>query len=192
MSMNKCIIHSCTKCDIALRRKNIVNGDGDINSKFYIISEAPGYYEDKLGIPFVGNSGKLLNVMLDLIGLTRSDVYITNVIKCRPPNNRTPLVSEITNCSTNLKCELSHKPKLILLLGNTALNAYFELNNLKISDMIGKYIVYNNAVIIATYHPSYLLHNVKNKTLWSKYTKSFKLLSYMYRLLINPLTTTKL
>ena len=190
--MNKCTIQSCAKCDIAIKRKNIVNGDGDINNKFYIISEAPGYYEDKLGIPFVGNSGKLLNVMLDLIGLTRSDVYVTNVIKCRPPNNRSPLVVEINNCKGNLKCELSHKPKLILLLGNTALNAYFGLNSLKISDMIGKYVVYNNAVIIATYHPSYLLHNVDNKVLWNKYVRSFKLVSYMYRLLINPLTTIKI
>jgi len=184
-------INTCNKCDISLSRKTIVSGNGNTNKNgLMFIGEAPGYYEDKYGVPFIGNSGILFNNLLKLIGLTRNNVYTTNIIKCRPPNNRSPLIREINNCLPYLKQELIlYNPKIIVLLGNIALNVYFNKNNLKISDFRGYIIPINNKIIIATYHPAYVLYNKSNDNLIKSYTNDFINIGLMYKRYVNPFIT---
>ena len=189
-----CRVENCRKCDIALGRKNIVNGVGNLNGKVMIIGEAPGYYEDKHGVPFVGNSGQLLDTMLNLIGLTRKDVYITNVIKCRPPNNRNPLAVEINNCLPHLIEEIKTiKPKIIILLGGIALNTYFRKSNLTVGKLKG-YIIpsHNDSFVMTMYHPSYVLRNKHNVSLLKGYVQGFKTFGLLYRATVNPLITFKI
>ena len=131
--MIQTMIKQCSKCDISIYRNHIVNGSGNLRSDLMFIGEAPGYHEDKSGVPFVGNSGNLLSNMLHLIGLDRTMVYITNIIKCRPPSNRTPNSIEISNCRIHLDKELELvNPKIIVLLGGVALNSYFKTSGLNI------------------------------------------------------------
>lgn len=156
------------------------------------VGEAPGYYEDKFGVPFCGNSGKLLNIMLDLIGLTRQDTYITNIIKCRPPHNRTPYAKEIENCNSHLQDEIKTiNPKIIILLGNTALNTYFNKSTLKVGRVRLYTMPIKGRIIIATYHPSYILRG-EGDARYKNYIQDFKVISKAYRKYINPLTTTKI
>lgn len=190
---NSCLVTDCHKCDLSLFRTNIVNGSGNRYNNVMFIGEAPGYMEDKQGLPFVGHSGKLLNIMLSLIGLTRNDIYITNVIKCRPQNNRTPTVKEIRNCNDYLKQEIEMiNPKIVVLMGNVALNTFFNLNTLTVTKIKGRVLKYNGVLVYTIYHPSYILRNITNKTLLSSYMHSFKIIGWMYRLMINPLITFKI
>lgn len=189
------MITKCNKCDISIVRKNIVNGEGNINGGIVFIGESPGYYEDKFGTPFIGNSGKMLDAMLSLIGLTRQDVYVTNIIKCRPPNNRSPKAIEISNCSENLKNELTAiNPRIIVLMGNVALNSFFGRTDLTINKLKG-YIIPIKATktaVIPIYHPSYIIRNKHNENLVKSYINSFKTIGICYRYLINPLITFKI
>lgn len=191
-NIKNCKILQCNKCDISIGN-TIVNGNGNLHSGIIMLGEAPGYYERKFGVPFVGKSGNLLNTMLDLIGLTRDDIYVTNVIKCQPFNNRTPLVKEIKNCNVYLKGELYvGRPRIVVLLGNTALNAYYGTRTLKINTFMGRIITTNNVRVIAMYHPSYILRNSHNAGLMSSYVNSFRKVGLLYRWLINPLITMKI
>ncbi len=187
-------IDKCNKCDLNISRNNIVNGAGNTNKRgIMFIGEAPGYYEDKYAIPFIGNSGTLLNNILLLIGLKRNDIYITNIIKCRPPNNRSPLAREIKNCVPYLRQELLElNPIIIVLLGNTALNVFFNKYNLKVSNIRGYYIKNIDRVILTTFHPSYILRNKDNNTLLKQYINDFILIGKLYRELINPFITFKI
>lgn len=190
-NIETCKILHCNKCDISVIRKHIVNGVGKLDSSLMIIGEAPGYKEDKLGIPFVGDSGKLLDAMLEGIGLTRDSVYITNVTKCRPNDNNITSI-QISNCYINLDKELMViKPKIVLLLGSVAINRYFNKSDITVKDIRGRTIVHNGTVIIGTYHPSYILRNIESERLLNSYVADFIRLAEVYKKLINPYITIK-
>ena len=198
MEYNKitCKIISCNKCDSSHFRNNIVNGSGNINSNIFFIGEAPGFQEDKYGIPFIGNSGDLLMKTLALFDIYRKDIYITNVVKCRPYsmyNNRAPNAIEINNCKNYLINEIKvGNPKIIVLLGGVALKTYFGVNNLSISKVLGRVIKYNDRYIIATYHPSYVLRNSDNNWIINKHINSFRKVAILYKEFINPLIQFKI
>ena len=178
---------NCFKCDISIKRKHLVRGYGNINAKIMLLGEAPGYYEDKFGIPFVGVSGKKLNEILHLCNWTREEhVYITNIIKCRPPGNRIPSELEISNCKDILKEELELvKPILIITLGATAFSSLTNVS-LSITKIRGKVLPLDNYTILPTYHPSYVL---RNPDIEQEFISDFKKALYIYRTIINPVHT---
>jgi uracil-DNA glycosylase len=150
----------CKNCQLYETRNSIVFGEGNPNSDLMIIGEAPGSNEDLNGVPFCGRAGDLLTKMLLAINIDRKDVYITNIIKCRPPQNRNPLADEIKNCSAILKKQIEIiKPKYILTLGNFA--AQFILNQPKIgiSKLRGTVHTINDYKVIPSYHPAFLLRS---------------------------------
>jgi DNA polymerase len=148
----------CTKCDLAKTRTNAVPGSGTIKSEIIFIGEAPGRNEDLKGEPFVGSAGQILSEALEYAGLTRSDVYITNVVKCRPPYNRRPNKNEIDSCNGYLleELELIH-PKIVCILGNTAFGSL--LNGNSITKNRGKIIKRNNQLYFVTVHPAAAIYN---------------------------------
>lgn len=153
------IIKRCQKCELSKTRKNIVIGEGPVPSKVMIIGEAPGYYEDIEGKPFVGNAGQLLTKMLKAINIKRDTVYITNIIKCHPPQNRNPLPSEIENCFPFLEQQIELiKPQAILTLGNFAIQTILNTQE-GITRLRGKIYYYRHIPVIPTYHPAALLRN---------------------------------
>ena len=114
-------LHDCQQCRLASGRTQVVFGTGNPQARIMFVGEAPGYYEDQQGIPFVGAAGKLLTQLLESVGLSRSEIYIANVIKCRPPNNRDPLPDEVETCKPYLLQQIQLiKPKLVCSLGNFA------------------------------------------------------------------------
>ena len=148
---------SCTKCDLANSRTKVVFGVGDPNAELMVIGEAPGFYEDQEGEPFVGKAGNLLTVLLGEIGLTRDEVYIANVLKCRPPNNRDPKQFEIDQCKPFLTAQLDEiSPRVILSLGNFA-TRFLLKTDVGISHLRGHEFLYRDGVVIPTYHPSAVL-----------------------------------
>lgn len=152
------MITTCNKCDMCTQRKHIVNGYGNINTDIMFIGEAPGYYEDKYGMPFIGKAGQELQKYLKLCNFDRQDIYITNTVKCKPPNNREPTIVEIMNCKEHLLDELRLvKPKIVILLGVTAFNSIFKYNYP--SKVRSKWIPYGNTWFMFMYHPSYILRN---------------------------------
>lgn len=145
---------SCTRCRLAEGRTNVVWADGDLDSDLMFIGEAPGFHEDKQGIPFVGAAGQLLDRMLGEIGLDRSRAAIVNVIKCRPPNNRDPLPDEIDSCRPYLEAQLAHMhPKVIVTLGNFATRFILE-EQVGITKARGQMYKRRGAVVIPTFHPA--------------------------------------
>lgn len=157
-------ISSCTKCTLRSSCSQVVVGSGSEKSEILFIGEAPGKKEDELGIPFVGSSGKLLQEMLASIGMSRESVYITNIVKCRPPNNRDPLPEEIALCTPWLIAQIEQiNPKLIITLGRHSMN--FFLPELKISTSHGH--LYRTQpkfftkpfVFFTLYHPAAALYN---------------------------------
>jgi len=160
-------ISSCVKCPLHRYRKNPVPGEGPRNAKVMLIGEAPGATEDELGRPFVGAAGKLLSSILEEVGLPRSSVYITNVVKCRPPNNREPTDEEIEVCKGYLIAQIKLlKPGLIVLLGNVAGRTVFSLVGKQwsgITKMRGKIVEAKIAGItvriLPTIHPAAALYN---------------------------------
>lgn len=157
---------TCTLCDLHKTRKNVVFGMGNKNADLLIIGEAPGATEDAQGKPFVGRAGQLLDAMLAAIGLHRDDVYIANILKCRPPNNRDPLLHEVELCTPYLQQQIALiKPKIILAVGRIA--AHFLLNtDESMAKLRGKIYKYGEAQIplIVTYHPAYLLRSPREKS----------------------------
>jgi uracil-DNA glycosylase len=149
----------CTRCKLHRRRTNIVFGVGNPHAELVFVGEGPGHDEDVQGIPFVGRAGQLLNQMIQAMGLKRDDVYIANVVKCRPPENRTPEKDEISTCMPFLLRQLSNiNPKVIVCLGSVAAQAL--LNTTKsISHFRGQWLDFRGARLMATYHPAYLLRN---------------------------------
>jgi DNA polymerase len=135
-------IKNCKKCSLWKTRRNAVIGEGPLNSNIMFIGEAPGYNEDLQGKPFVGKAGKVFDELLESVTLQRKEVYIANILKCRPPNNRDPLLNEIKNCKNYLDRQISIiQPKVIVPLGNFASFYIFEKYNLKkekISKVHGK------------------------------------------------------
>ena len=150
----------CTKCDLCKTRTNAVPGNGNFQSDVIFVGEAPGRNEDKSGEPFVGVAGKKLEIALEGAGITRDTVYITNVVKCRPPSNRVPSTAERDTCKEYLKEEISIiKPKIICILGNTAFNSV--LGGSEITKYRGKVVRKNNQLYFLTIHPAAIIYNQK-------------------------------
>ncbi len=150
-------VRQCTKCPLSQGRTLAVPGEGPRNAQVMFVGEAPGFHEDRQGRPFVGAAGAFLNELLASIGLKREDVYITNIIKCRPPGNRDPYMDEIEACSPYLdrQVALIH-PRVIVTLGRYSLAHW--LPNAKISQVHGKPMRVGNLVIFPMYHPAAALH----------------------------------
>ncbi len=155
----KCL--ECHKCPLSKTRTNVVFSDGIANSKLVLVGEAPGYWEDQKGIPFVGKAGQLLDKIFECVGLSRKkDVYICNTIKCRPPENRDPLPAEKSACKEYLDAQLEIlKPKIILICGRVALNTFLPDKG-SITKVRGQWFEGSNgARMMPIFHPSYLLRN---------------------------------
>jgi len=149
----------CTRCKLHKTRNKIVFGDGSPKADLVFIGEGPGADEDAQGLPFVGRAGKLLTQMIEAMGLRRGDVYICNVVKCRPPENRQPEKDEVTACSPFLFRQLDVlKPKVIVCLGSTAAQTLLQTNR-GISHFRGEWMDFRGYKLLATYHPAYLLRN---------------------------------
>ncbi|HYB62227.1 MAG TPA: uracil-DNA glycosylase [Methylomirabilota bacterium] len=152
-------IGDCTRCRLHQQRNKIVFGDGNGKASLVFVGEGPGHDEDMRGIPFVGRAGQLLTQMIDAMGLRREDVYICNIVKCRPPENRLPEKDEIATCSPFLLRQIGViQPKVIVCLGNVAAQTLLATHK-SISQYRGQWFDYRGARMIATYHPAYLLRN---------------------------------
>ena len=150
-------INLCHKCDIARLRTKVVPGEGAENAEIMFIGEAPGWHEDQQGRPFVGQAGQFLDKLLTSINLDRRQVYIANVIKCRPPDNRDPLPTEIQNCSPWLDSQIEIiKPKMIVTLGRYSMARYFGTT--KISSIHGQAKTADGRLVVAMFHPAAALH----------------------------------
>ena len=166
----------CTKCELCKIRTNSVPGKGNFQSDVIFVGEAPGRNEDKHGEPFVGAAGKKLSAALEGAGVLREEVYITNVVKCRPPNNRVPNTTERDTCKEYLKKEISIiKPKIICVLGNTAFNSV--LGGSEITKYRGKLARKDNQLYFITIHPAATIYNQELiSTLNSDIAKLFDLI----------------
>ncbi len=154
----------CTRCKLHKTRNKIVFGDGSPKAELVFVGEGPGHDEDVQGLPFVGRAGKLLTQMIEAMGLQRKDVYICNVVKCRPPENRLPEKDEVTPCSPFLLRQLDAiNPKVIVCLGACAAQTLLETNR-GISQFRGQWLEFRGRKLMATYHPAYLLRNPSAKS----------------------------
>ncbi|HTG97541.1 MAG TPA: uracil-DNA glycosylase [Burkholderiales bacterium] len=160
----KAAVSGCVKCGLHKTRTQTVFGVGDENADWMLIGEAPGAEEDRLGDPFVGQAGKLLDNMLAAVGLSRrTNVYIANVLKCRPPGNRNPAPEEVAQCSPHLLQQIELiKPKLILAMGRFAAQTLLE-TSASIASLRGRLHRYAGVPLIVTYHPAYLLRTLEDK-----------------------------
>lgn len=153
------LIKDCQKCQLCKSRTNIVIGEGDKHASLMIIAEAPGSEEDKIGRPFVGRAGKILNDTLAKIGISRKDIYMTNVVKCHPPANRNPMEKECLMCKNYLRNQvLLIKPKIIVLLGSIALKNILG-KNYSITKSRGKWIEIKGIKYMPTWHPAAILRD---------------------------------
>ncbi|WP_158903184.1 uracil-DNA glycosylase family protein [Burkholderia sp. L27(2015)] len=162
-------VSQCTSCKLCEKRTQTVFGVGDPNADWMLIGEAPGETEDKQGEPFVGQAGKLLDNMLRSLGMQRGqDVYIANVIKCRPPNNRNPEPEEVARCEPYLQRQVALvQPKLIVAMGRFAAQSLLK-TTASIASLRGRLHEYQNVPVIVTYHPAYLLRSLPDKAkAWS-------------------------
>ena len=176
-------VENCTKCNLCKNRRNVVFGEGFRNAEIICIGEGPGYYEDQQGRPFVGKSGQLLDKILEVCGFNRKEhVFIGNIVKCRPPNNRDPLPEERETCIPFLSKQIELiDPKIIILLGATALKGLID-PNARITKVRGEWLTWQNRLIMPTFHPSALLRNEKLKRpAW----EDFKKVVAKYRELVN-------
>ena len=163
-------VSNCTNCDLHHSRKNAVPGEGPANAEIMFIGEGPGFHENEQGRPFVGAAGKVLDDLLAKIGMQRSDVFIGNVVKCRPPGNRDPHADEISACSEYLERQIQTiDPKVIVTLGRYSL-MYF-MPNAKISDVHGKAMQVRGRLVVAMYHPAAGPHQ---RSLMSTIEEDFK------------------
>lgn len=177
-------IRNCQKCPLWETRTNAVFGDGNLNSKIMLIGEGPGYYEDQQGRAFVGKSGQLLDKILAASGFTREQhVFIGNIVKCRPPNNRDPKPEERNACLPYLYEQIEYmNPQIIILLGATALKGLID-PNARITQVRGQWQQWQGRLVMPTYHPSALLRNQQLKRpVW----EDFKNVVYKYRELVDP------
>lgn len=156
-------IINCQKCSLYKDATNKVPGTGDYNADIMAICEAPGKNEDKYGYPLVGRPGVMFNKILNYLKLNRNELFVTNILKCRPPNNRNPKDSEVKKCSTHLIKQVKKvRPKIILPFGkfSTAFILSKSTNNITMKSAMEKiYTIQNNIKVVPMYHPSYLLRN---------------------------------
>lgn len=152
-------IGDCKRCKLCHERTNIVFGVGNVNASLVFVGEGPGAEEDKQGEPFVGRAGQLLTKMINAMGFAREDVYICNVVKCRPPMNRDPEPDEIASCEPFLKKQLDAiKPKIIVGLGRYACQTLLK-STTPMSKLRGRFHDYEGILFMPTFHPAYLLRN---------------------------------
>jgi len=156
-------ILSCQKCPLSQGRKNAVPGEGNLGTELMFVGEAPGRDEDIQGRPFVGRAGHLLTKIIHAMKFKREEVYITNIVKCRPPENRTPHKQEIEMCQDYLREQLGMiKPKVIVTLGKVAADFFIE-SKLGMTALRGNFHEFNNIKVMPTFHPSYIIRNEGNK-----------------------------
>ena len=156
-------IKDCNKCKLCTRRKNIVFGVGNENADVMFIGEGPGADEDAQGIPFVGKAGQLMNKAFDVVGIEREEVYIANIVKCRPPNNRDPESDEVLGCINYLRNQVMIvKPKIIVLLGRISLQNILG-KEYKITASRGKWVEKKGIYYMPTWHPAALLRDETKK-----------------------------
>ncbi len=153
----------CTKCELHRSRKKAVPGEGPTHAEIMLIGEGPGFHENEQGQPFVGASGKFLDQLLEQADVTRADVWITNVVKCRPPGNRDPLPDEVETCTSNY---LQHQieivnPSIIVTLGRFSMGLFFKAA--KITQIHGQMRKVGDRFVIAMYHPAAALHQIALK-----------------------------
>jgi len=177
-------ILKCTKCELAKSRNHVIFGEGNTNGGIFIIGEAPGRDEDLQGRPFVGRSGQLLDKILTACGFTRDEhVFISNIVKCRPPENRVPTPNEAAVCMPWLLQQIELiNPKILIFLGATALK-YMAGNERKISHERGNWLNWQGRLAMPVYHPAALLRDpaLKRDT-W----EDFKKIVFKYREVVNP------
>jgi len=168
----------CRRCKLASGRKNIVFGKGNAGARLVFVGEGPGFEEDQKGEPFVGAAGRLLTKIIDAIQLSREQVYICNIIKCRPPGNRNPESDEIESCLPFLEQQLAAiRPDFICALGKVAAQTLLQ-TDMPISRLRGRFHDYNGIKLLPTYHPAYLLRNPeKKRDVW----EDMKMLMKEYR-----------
>jgi DNA polymerase len=156
-------IGDCTRCRLHKGRKNLVFGVGNVDADIMFVGEGPGADEDEQGEPFVGRAGQLLNNMISAMGLRREDVYIANVVKCRPPNNRTPEKDECDTCSPFLMRQIEViRPKVIVALGAVAAKNLLAVND-SMANLRGRWYDFKGSRLAVTYHPAYLLRDPRQK-----------------------------
>ncbi|MFW5686640.1 MAG: uracil-DNA glycosylase [Halanaerobium sp.] len=153
----------CHRCQLRDGANGVVMGEGNIDNKIMLVGEGPGANEDRLGRPFVGRAGKLMDKILEAVNLKREDLYITNVIKCRPPGNRVPHQNEFEACVSILKAEIELiQPKVIVTLGSTATKYLIDPEE-SITRVRGKWFKRGDIYFLPTFHPAYLLRNENMK-----------------------------
>jgi len=156
-------VKTCTKCELHRNRTNAVFGDGSFEADLMLIGEAPGEMEDELGTPFVGAAGRELDIILELAGIDRKEIFITNVVKCRPPGNRNPKTDEIAACNRYLKEQIKIiDPKVIILLGNVALYLVTGIMG-GITKSRGQKMEYFSRIVIPSFHPAYVVRNPESR-----------------------------
>jgi DNA polymerase len=156
-------IGDCTRCRLHKGRTKLVFGVGNVNADLMFIGEGPGADEDAQGEPFVGRAGQLLNNMITAMGLKREDVYIANVVKCRPPGNRTPEKDECDTCSPFLMRQIEViRPKVIVALGAVAAKNLLAVND-SMANLRGRWYEFKDSKLLVTYHPAYLLRDPRQK-----------------------------
>ena len=166
-------IGDCTRCRLCEKRTHLVFGVGSPRARLMFVGEGPGYEEDRQGIPFVGRAGQLLNRILAAMGLRREDVYIANVVKCRPPENRTPLPDEMAVCSPFLMRQIEAiRPQVVVALGGVAVQNLLQ-SSAPISRLRGEFRnLPDGTLVMPTFHPAYLLRNPeKKKEVWEDMKK---------------------
>ena len=158
------ICKNCTLCDLSKTRTNVVFGEGNPEARLMLIGEGPGEMEDKTGKPFVGRAGQLLTKIINnVLELDRKDIYIANIVKCRPPNNRVPTIEEAETCKPYLLKQIDIiSPEILVCLGKTAF-MYLLNSDLPISKVRGQIFEFKGKKVIPTFHPSYLLRNPSAK-----------------------------
>ena len=162
--------HVCTRCRLHGERSHVVFGEGNPAADVVVVGEAPGQEEDRSGRPFVGRAGKLLDLLLSTAGFFREDVYICNVLKCRPPNNRNPLPDEVEACASFLRGQLeSIEPRVLLAVGKFAAQALLQSEE-SIGRLRGAVHAYRGTPLVVTYHPAFLLRSPQmTRTAWQDF-----------------------
>lgn len=171
-------IGDCRRCRLSLKRSHIVFGEGNLDARLMFVGEAPGREEDIQGRPFVGDAGMLLTRLIEKMGMKREDVYIANIVKCRPPMNRDPEKDEIDQCRRFLERQIEIiKPDVIMALGRIAALTLIGNEKLKISHIRGRVFEYRGIPLVPTFHPAYLIRNPRDKWLtWNDAQKVMAIL----------------
>jgi len=173
-------IGDCRRCKLSQKRKHIMFGEGNHNARLMFIGEAPGREEDVQARPFVGEAGMLLTRLIEKMGLKREDVYIANIVKCRPPMNRDPEKDEIQQCREFLERQIDIiRPDIIMSLGRIAASTLMGNERLKITAIRGKIFDYRGTPLVPTFHPAYLMRNPKDK--WLTWSDAQKVLERLER-----------